>query len=107
MINLAKTPANADWKSKYQKPSTTTSASVARGLESTFQAADQPVASLATPEERPTSPEQKSRLQSEDATSPDLSTSSLISCSEHYNGEAYWTICLLNHLQALIPPSGV
>merc|ERR1719370_2173087 len=75
MINLAKTPANADWKSKYQKPSTITTTTSARGLESTFQAADKPVASLATPEEKPASPELKSRLQSEDATSPDLSTS--------------------------------
>ena len=29
-----------------------------------------------------------SRLPSEEATSPDFSTSSLISCSEHYNGES-------------------
>merc|ERR1719234_1581975 len=62
MINLAKTPANADWKSKYQKPSTITSTTSARGLESTFEAADKPVASLATPEEKPVSPELKSRL---------------------------------------------
>merc|ERR1719234_1488162 len=62
MINLAKTPANADWKSKYQKPSTITSTTSARGLESTFEAADKPVATLATPEEKPVSPELKSRL---------------------------------------------
>jgi len=100
MINLAKTPANADWKSKYQKPSTITTTTSARGLESTFQSADKTVASLATPEEKPASPELKSRLQSEDATSPDLSTSSLISCSEHYNGES-----LLDNMSPQSPSS--
>merc|ERR550525_1558657 len=100
MINLAKTPANADWKSKYQKPTTITSTTSARGLESPFEAADKPVASLATPEEKPASPELKSRLQSEDATSPDLSTSSLISCSEHYNGES-----LLDNMSPQSPSS--
>merc|ERR1719507_2469395 len=100
MINLAKTPANADWKSKYQKPSTISSTTSARGLESTFQAADTPVASLATPEEKPSTEHLLSRQQSEEATSPDLSTSSLISCSEHYNGES-----LLDNMSPQSPSS--
>merc|ERR1719167_628150 len=100
MINLAKTPANADWKSKYQKPSSTAGSTAARGLDSAFLGADKPAATLATPEEKPASPELKSRLQSEDATSPDLSTSSLISCSEHYNGES-----LLDNMSPQSPSS--
>jgi len=100
MINLAKTPANADWKSKYQKPSSTAGSTAARGLDSAFVGADKPVATLATPEERPASPERKSQLQSGEATSPDFSTSSLISCSEHYNGES-----LLDNMSPQSPSS--
>jgi len=103
MINLAKTPANVDFQSKYYKQPLTDR--TARPLDTTFESLETPPA----PPSLPVSPVEGSSQNdlinqrpapSEEATSPDFSTSSLISCSEHYNGES-----LLDNMSPQSPSS--
>jgi len=103
MINLAKTPANVDFQSKYYKQPLTDR--TARPLDTTFESLETPPA----PPSLPASPVEGSSQNdlinqrpapSEEATSPDFSTSSLISCSEHYNGES-----LLDNMSPQSPSS--
>merc|ERR1719420_2807454 len=88
MINLAKTPANQDFQSKYYKQPLTDRP--VRNLDTTFQTPPAPPSLPASPVEGSSQNDLRNQRQSpsEEATSPDFSTSSLISCSEHYNGES-------------------
>lgn len=103
MINLAKTPANIDFQSKYYKQHPHT----ARTLDQAFESIEATPASNSLPaspvegssHNEPNLPNQR-KSPSEEATSPDFSTSSLISCSEHYNGES-----LLDNLSPQSPSS--
>jgi len=111
MINLAKTPANVDFQSKYYKqhniPLSDRTDRAARTLDTAFESTEAAPSSNSLP----ASPVEGSshndsnlanqrKPPSDEATSPDFSTSSLISCSEHYNGES-----LLDNMSPQSPSS--
>jgi len=107
MINLAKTPANVDFQSKYYKQQPLTDRA-ARTLDTAFESLETAPAPLSLPaspvegssQNTDTTLAHQRKPPSEEATSPDFSTSSLISCSEHYNGES-----LLDNMSPQSPSS--
>eukprot|EP00092_Neocalanus_flemingeri_P015600 GFUD01016888.1.p1 GENE.GFUD01016888.1~~GFUD01016888.1.p1 ORF type:complete len:1159 (+),score=309.13 GFUD01016888.1:124-3600(+) len=113
MINLAKTPANIDFQSKYYKqqaaqpPATPLSDRTARTLDPAFEPAEAAPSSNSLPaspiegsSQNDSNLSNQRKPPSDEATSPDFSTSSLISCSEHYNGES-----LLDNMSPQSPSS--
>jgi len=112
MINLAKTPANIDFQSKYykqqaQNPNTPLSDRTARTLDPAFESSDVAPSSNSLPaspiegsSQNDSNLSNQRKPPSDEATSPDFSTSSLISCSEHYNGES-----LLDNMSPQSPSS--